>query len=258
MTARRLLTHAVLTTGLATLSIMAAGQVSAQTLKLTTWTATSPGFQEWWPQVESSFEAAHPGVDIQIENIAFADYIRTLTTRFVAGSAPEIVHIPLPTINLPAWAEAGFLAPVDDRLAGTEYEADWPDAQEAIEWKGTSYGLLTVSYGFNFFYNERMFREAGVALPTTPDELRAAAEALTKDGKYGFAVTDDNTVNFMRDALEFVTGFGGEWAKDGSWNWTDRQSSRPSNCGATSRSTTRRAAPTSTPSARPSTTATWP
>jgi multiple sugar transport system substrate-binding protein len=197
------------------------GTAAAQTLTITTWTATSPGFQEWWPKVESAFEAAHPGADLVIENIAFADYMRTLTTRFVAGSPPQIVHVPLPTINLPALADAGFLKPVDDRIEGTEYATDWPAAQSAMEWKGKTYGLLTVQYGFNFFYNQKLLDDAGIKLPTTPEELKAAAAALTKDGKYGFAVTDDNTVNFMRDALEFVTGMEGEWVKDGAWNWTD-------------------------------------
>ena len=44
-----------------------------------------------------------------MQNVAFTGYIATLTTQFMAGSPPDIVHIPLPTINLPAWAEADFL-----------------------------------------------------------------------------------------------------------------------------------------------------
>ncbi len=194
---------------------------SARTLNLTTWTATSPGFQEWWPLVKKKFEAEYPGNELKIENIAFGDYVRTLTTRFVAGSPPQIVHVPLPTINLPAWADAGFLKKIDDRIAGTEYAKQWPAGQAAMQWKGATYGLLTVQYGFNFFYNAKMFRDAGIAVPRTKEDLIAAAKALTKNGKYGFALTDDNTVNFMRDALEFVTGLGGQWGKDGNWNWTE-------------------------------------
>jgi multiple sugar transport system substrate-binding protein len=200
---------------------MMASTAAAQTINMTTWTATSPGFQEWWPKVEAAFEEKHPGVDLVIENIAFADYIRTLTTRFVAGSPPQVVHVPLPTINLPALADAGFLKSADDRITGTEYATDWPVAQSSMVWKGTTYGLMTVQYGFNFFYNQQMLDAAGIKLPTTPEELKAAAEALTKDGRYGFAITDDNTVNFMRDALQFITGMEGQWAKDGAWNWTD-------------------------------------
>ena len=41
------------------------------------------------------------------------------------------------------------------------------------------------------------------------------------EGCGGFAITDDHSPNFVRDALEFVTGMGGEWGRDGRWNWTD-------------------------------------
>ncbi|MBS7699884.1 MULTISPECIES: extracellular solute-binding protein [unclassified Chelatococcus] len=194
---------------------------AAKDLTVTTWTATSPGLKDWWKVIEEKFEKANPGVDVKIENIAFGDYIRTLTTRFVAGSAPSIVHVPLPTINLPAWAEAGFLQNVDDRIAGTDIATKWPANQASMTWKGVNYGVLLVHYGYVFFVNEKMFKDAGIAIPTNKVELLAAARALTKNGKYGFAITDDNTVNFMRDALEFVSGLGGQWAKDGAWNFTD-------------------------------------
>lgn len=194
---------------------------SAKDLTVTTWTATSPGLKDWWKVIEEKFEKNNPGVDVKIENIAFGDYIRTLTTRFVAGSAPSVVHVPLPTINLPAWAEAGFLKAVDDKIAGTDIATKWPPNQAAMSWKDANYGVLLVHYGYVFFVNEKMFKDAGVAIPTNKDELLAAAKALTKDGKYGYAITDDNTVNFMRDALEFVTGLGGQWVKDGAWNLTD-------------------------------------
>lgn len=193
----------------------------AKDLTVTTWTATSPGLKDWWLVIEKKFEEANPGVDVKIENLAFADYIRTLTTRFVAGSPPTLVHVPLPTINLPAWAEAGFLLEVDDRLAKTDIPASWPANQAALAWDGKNYGVLLVHYGFVFFVNEKMLADAGIKVPTNKEELLAAAAALTKDGKYGFAITDDNSVNFMRDALQFVTGNGGQWIKDGAWNFTD-------------------------------------
>lgn len=205
----------------AALSAALASGVSAKDLTVTTWTATSPGLKDWWKVIEEKFEAANPGVDVKIENIAFGDYIRTLTTRFVAGSPPTIVHVPLPTTNLPAWAEAGFLKSVDKRIAGTDIATKWPANQAAMSWKGVNYGVLLVHYGYVFFVNEKMFKDAGIAIPSNKEDMLAAAKALTKNGKYGFAITDDNTVNFMRDALEFVTGFGGRWAKDGVWNFTD-------------------------------------
>jgi multiple sugar transport system substrate-binding protein len=191
------------------------------TLRLATWTYRVPGLQEWWPGLISAFEEAHPGVKISVQEIAFADFTRGLTTQFIAGSPPDIVHVPLPTVNLPAWAEAGFLEPLDARIAGTDIETMWPQTQASMSWKDTSYGVLMADYGYVMFYNDALLKAAGVGVPTTPEELLAAAAATTKDGKYGFAITDDRSPNFVREALEFVTGMDGEWSKDGKWNWTD-------------------------------------
>ena len=111
---------------------MMASTAAAQTINMTTWTATSPGFQEWWPKVEAAFEEKHPGVDLVIENIAFADYIRTLTTRFVAGSPPQVVHVPLPTINcrpspMPASSRAPMTASPapNTRPTGRSHSPRW-------------------------------------------------------------------------------------------------------------------------------------
>jgi ABC-type glycerol-3-phosphate transport system substrate-binding protein len=198
-----------------------AGGAVAKDLTVTTWTATSPGLEDWWKVIAKKFEQTHPGVNVKVENIAFGDYARTLTTRLIAGSPPSLIHVPLPTTTLPALAEAGFLKGVDDRIAGTDIATFWPPNQSAMAWKGVNYGVLLVQYGFVFFYNAAMLDAAGVPVPTNKDELLAAAARLTKDGKYGFGVTDDNTVNFMRDALEFVTGAGAQWVKDGKWNLVD-------------------------------------
>jgi multiple sugar transport system substrate-binding protein len=191
------------------------------TLRLATWTARSPGFQEWWPELIKAFEAAHPDVTVNVQQVAFADFTRTVTTQFVAGSPPDIVHVPLPTVNLAAWANAGFLAPLDQRLAGSDIRTLWPKTQAAMTWKGTTYGVLMADYGFVLFYNEALLKSAGVSVPTTPEELLGAAAAVSKSGKYGFAITSDRSPNFVRDALHFVTGLGGEWSKGSRWNWTD-------------------------------------
>lgn len=219
----KLVAHRLLAVALG--AVLAAGAfastASAKDVTVTTWTAEQPGISDWWKTLKKKFEADHPGVGLKVENIGFGDYVRTLTTRLIAGSPPTVVHVPLPILTLPAWADAGFLAPLDDEIKGTDIATSWSPNQAAMAWKGINYGVLTANYGYLFFVNEKMFKDAGIAIPKTPDDVLAAAKALTKDGKYGFALTNDNTVNFMRDALEIVTGVGGVWVKDGKWNFTD-------------------------------------
>lgn len=197
------------------------GETEEVTLTVSTWTAEAPGWVDWWPETVAAFEEENPGITIEVQQIPFSDLVSSLTTRFVAGEGPDLVHIPLPLTTLPAWADAGFLMNLDDYLAETDVPNDWPDTQASMEWNGTSYGALMQDYGYVLFYNQRMLDAAEVEVPTTVDELVSAAEATTTGDQFGYAVTVDSTVNFLRDVFQFVSGMGTPWISDGAWNFTD-------------------------------------
>lgn len=191
------------------------------TLRVTTWTLNDAGIKDWWPGLIEAFEAEHENVTVEVEQIAFSDYVSTLTTRMTAGSPPDVLHVPLPTSTLPAWAQGGLLLPVSDWLATTDVPDLWPDSQDVFDWGGESYGILAVDYPFLLFYNERLLTDASVDVPTTPEELISAVETLSASDKFGFAVTADNSTNFIRDITIFLTGMGADWAEPGKWHWTE-------------------------------------
>jgi ABC-type glycerol-3-phosphate transport system substrate-binding protein len=190
------------------------------TLSVSTWTYTEQ-IKEWWDTVIPEFEKANPEIKIDLQQIAYADYNATITTQSIAGAGPDVIHVPTPISSLPAWADAGFLQPLDDFIKTTDVPELWPEAQGAMEWDDTTYGVLLVDYGYTLFYNEALLAEAGVAVPTTPKELLAAAGAVTAlpGEEFGFAITDDNTPNFVRDALVFTTGMEADWVTDGEWSF---------------------------------------
>lgn len=194
-------------------------------LTVSTWTANEPGLADWWPELVEEFEARNQGVTVDVRQVAYADYVTQITTQLIAGSGPEVIHVPTPTSTLPAWADAGLLSEADSYLAQTDVLDQWPDTQDVMSWNGTNYGALLVDYGYVLFYNEELLEQAGVGVPSTPEELLEAAEAVTSMGgdALGFAVTDDNSANFIRDALVFVAGTGAPWIRDGAWNLTDPQ-----------------------------------
>lgn len=196
-------------------------QAEPVTITVTTWRRDEAGIKDWYAEYVAAFENEHPGVTVEVENIAFADYVATLTTRLTAGAGPTVIDVPQPTTTLPAWAAGGLLKPIDDLLEGTEIADLWPETQQVFEWDGNTYGVLLVDYPFLLFYNEQLLADAGVEVPTTTDELLDAIEALTGGDDFGFAVVADNSTNFIREMLTFLAGMEAEWATPGEWSWTD-------------------------------------
>lgn len=197
----------------------------ASRLTVSTWTANEPGIAQWWPELVEAFEAQHSGVTVDLRQVAYADYVTQITTQLIAGSAPEVIHMPTPTSTLPAWAEAGLLRDAETLLARTDIPQQWPETQGVMAWNGTAYGALLVDYGYVLFYNEELLDQAGVGVPTTSEQLVNAAEAVTaaNGDALGFAIADDNSDNFIREALVFVAGADAPWIRDGQWNFTDAQ-----------------------------------
>lgn len=189
-------------------------------LDFPSWETEAPGSGDWWKALVTEFEAEHSNVTINHTQVPFKNFVDTLTTRFAANTPPDIVH--LPARNFAQFADQGWLAPMDDLLQQSDIPANWPEMQKtAMTWNGKTEGVLLLEYGYVMFYNEKMFQDAGVKVPTTPGELLTAAKALTKGDVFGFGATTTEHPNIYPDVSEFVVGEGAGWTKDGKYNLAD-------------------------------------
>lgn len=189
------------------------------TLDFPTWQSTEPGAGEFWAAAVAEFEERHPDVTVNVQQVSFDDYQQELVTRFAANDAPAIVH--LPTRFFPNFADQGFLASLDDRLAETDILDTWPAAQEQLKWNDEYQGVLLLNYGYVLYYNRDMLDGAGVAVPTTYDELLSAAETLTGDGVYGVAMDTAQHPNLLLELTWPVVGAGRHLVEDGEYTFTD-------------------------------------
>lgn len=207
----------------AALAWLCTAPVFAQTkveLDFPTWQAEEAGPAEFWTDAAKAFEAAHPGVTIKKYQVPFREFVDKMTVRFSGGSPPDIVHLPLR--NFPSFAAQGWLRPLDDRLAETDIKATYSAMSAELDWEGKTQGVLLMSYGMLLFYNEALLKEAGVAVPTTPEELLSAIQATTKPEKgiFGWGATTSEHPNVFVDWLSWTTGVGESlFTKDG-YNFT--------------------------------------
>lgn len=137
--------------------------------------------QPWLDQVKADFNALHPNVELTLEIPNLDTYRDSLTTQASGGAPPDVAQIA--TSWLPPLADAGVL--LDWEEAG--YSADLLGRMDPALRDGARYqgGLTGLSYGASaraVFYNKALFEQAGVAVPTTWDELIDAARELKAAG----------------------------------------------------------------------------
>lgn len=156
-----------------------------------------------------SFQEANPGITVEIQTAAFADYATWVQTRLAGNTEPDVMF--MSELWYRGFADLGALADLGPHVEGDpDFALD--DFSEVVA--GTGYfndTLYFTSYGLDMsalFYNKTAFDEAGVDYPTedwTWDDLREAAKALV--------VTDGGTTT--RYGLFSQNGYGSGW----NWVW---------------------------------------
>jgi multiple sugar transport system substrate-binding protein len=173
--------------GAGLMAVLLGSAASAQSLKLVE-VITSPERTEVLQGMVDAFEAANPGVDVEIVSVPWGQAFETVATMIAGGDIPDVIEMP------DTWQAlyADQLMPLDERVAGWEHGATL--TQKTVDMGKLANGKITmIPYGFYLramFYNKKLLAEAGVAAPPkTMEEFMAASEAVSKlDGKYGYCL----------------------------------------------------------------------
>lgn len=150
---------------------------------------TSPERTEVLQKLVDDFEAANPGVTVEITSLPWGQAFEKLATMVSGGDIPDVVEMPDTWLAL--YAGSDQLASLEGHIAAWEHGPTLTDKTLAMgRQAGDAY---MIPYGFYLramFYNKKLLAEAGVAEPPkTMEEFMAASEAVSKlDGKYGYCL----------------------------------------------------------------------
>lgn len=207
-------------------AVFAAGKVEQGPEKIVldfpSWQAEEGGFAVFWKEMIKQFEESHPNVEIELSQVPFAQYHDTLITRFSAGDPPDIVHIASRFFD--QFAAQGWFANLDGYFANTDILENWTALQSSMVFDGKNEGLLIMGYGYVFYYNEKIFQEAGIKVPRTKDELLVAIgkiESLGMKDVHAYGITTQQHSNVYQEFCSFVYGSGSTFVKDGEYNFKD-------------------------------------
>jgi raffinose/stachyose/melibiose transport system substrate-binding protein len=141
---------------------------------------------EQWESILTTFEAAHPEIDVRFEPTLNTEYDAQLRTALEGGVGPDLVTC-RPFDRALILYEAGFLANIQD-LPGLEHFSDVALSAWSTDDGSATFCVPMASVIHGFIYNKDMFDELGLEEPTTESEFFAVLDALQAAGETPLAI----------------------------------------------------------------------
>lgn len=152
---------------------------------------------QWWKSdvgeaplngLKQAFEAKHPDIVVEIQDMPFAQVHDKLIALHTAGNTPDVLTISSPWVA--EFAIAGISEPLDDYF--NAMPADFQENAKGplwTPWQGKRYSIGFFTGNVALFYNKKKLAEAGLQPPKTWDDYLKASVALSDPGKNKYAVT---------------------------------------------------------------------
>ena len=170
----------------------------------------------WWADFEAKFEAANENIDLVVDVVSWNDIYTVVNTRIANGEAPDLLNIDV----FADYQADGLLLPAEEWVSETTYAKFFPSFLEQSVVDGTVWAVPDLASARALYYNADILDAAGVAVPTTWEELKAACAAIKAyDAEiYPWGVdmtTDEGQACFAYYAWNNNGGF-----VDADGNWT--------------------------------------
>ncbi|MEU7386056.1 extracellular solute-binding protein [Streptomyces tanashiensis] len=174
---------------------------------VTWWDTSTVGSEDKvFKKVAEDFKKQHPKVTVKYVNVPFGEAQNKFKNAAQSGSgAPDVIRSEVAWT--PEFADLGYLAPLDGTAALKNQDDFLEQAAASAKYNGKTYAVPQVIDSMGIFYNKKIFKDAGVEVPKTIDELKSvSAKIKQKTGKTGLYLRGDDAYWF----LSFLYGEGGD------------------------------------------------
>jgi arabinogalactan oligomer/maltooligosaccharide transport system substrate-binding protein len=174
---------------------------------VTWWDTSTVGSEDKvFKKLAEDFTKLHPKVTVKYVNVPFGEAQNKFKNAAQSGSgAPDVIRSEVAWT--PEFADLGYLAPLDGTAALKGEDDFLKQAAASTEYNGKTYAVPQVIDSMGIFYNKKIFKEAGVEVPKTIDELKTVSATIKdKTGKTGLYLRGDDAYWF----LSFLYGEGGD------------------------------------------------
>ena len=171
---------------------------------------------DWWANFVTEFNAANPNINLVVDVVSWNDIYTVVNTRIANGQAPDLLNIDV----FADYQADGLLLPAEDWVSADTYAKFFPSflAESVVD--DVVWAVPDLASARALYYNADILEAAGVAVPTTWEELKAAAAAIKAYDAdiYPWGVdmtTDEGQACFAYYAWNNAGGF-----VDAEGNWT--------------------------------------
>ncbi len=162
--------------------------------------------QKYWDDLVAAFEKQNPHIKVDVQVVNWVDVDNDVAKMVKQGKAPDIAQIG----SYAAYAAADQLYSADELFTVSEQADFIPSMAAAGSVDRTQYGIPWVSSSRMFFYNKKLFDDAGISkAPETWEELAHDAKLLKQNGvkvPYGLPL---GTEEAQAEALMWMLGNSG-------------------------------------------------
>ena len=132
----------------------------------------------------TEYQAAHPGVEVDIIFASPASRGRRLLTALASGADLGIFEVE-PAL-MPQWVNAGYLLPLEDVVQNIGVD-DFVEGS-LYRQNGNVYAIPYAISVYGLWIRKDLFEQAGIPIPENYDDLLTASRRLTRGDVYGIAL----------------------------------------------------------------------
>ncbi len=191
-----------------------AGQVEAGSIDVWIMEPGSDELKAFFTQATTDFEGAHPGSQVEVQFVPWANAHDQFVTAIGGGQVPDVAE--MGSTWTPEFGDLGALTVAAARNERGKLDGFVDSLVEGATVDGEVYGLPWYAGARSLIYRRDVLTELGLSVPTTWDELLTVGRQVRDRKKMSAFGVAGNANHFF---LPMVWQNGGEIAteKDGTW-----------------------------------------
>ncbi len=170
----------------------------------------------WWADFVAKFNAANEGINLVVDVVSWNDIYTVVNTQIANGAAPDLLNID----GFADYQADGLLLPAEDWVSEATYAKFFDSflAESVVD--DTVWAVPDLASARALYYNADILAAAGVEVPTTWDELKAACEAIKAYDAEIYPWGVDMTTDEGQACFAYYAWNNGGGFTDAEGNWT--------------------------------------